>query len=249
MNILLVVHQHLDPNAGASGATLRLGQQYQQQGHDVQYYSFDNLPRKLAKLQNGKVSELTKAVIFPEFVAGHLLKLTQKQSIDVVNASTGDAWLWGKVPWSQGKKRPLLVTQSHGLEHIEHLKHIEAAKRGNLRLDWKYPIYNGGFRLWEVHTSMRYSDLVFLLNREEFDYAVEDLRLPPEKAHVFPNGISDDFLNLPFEKTCPSTNETINIAQIGSYIPRKGIEYSAPALNAILLRYPHVRVAFFGTGC
>ena len=38
-------------------------------------------------------------------------------------------------------------------------------------------------------------------------------------------------------------------AQVGNYITRKGIEYGAAALNAIVDRYPQVKVSFLGTGC
>lgn len=41
----------------------------------------------------------------------------------------------------------------------------------------------------------------------------------------------------------------IRIAQVGSYIPRKGIHYGVPALNAILTDYPRIEMSFLGTGC
>lgn len=247
MNILLVIHQHLDPNAGASGATLKLGEEYQRQGHNVQYFSFDDLPLKVARWGNGKASELTKAIIFPWLVASYIIKLTSRENIDVVNASTGDAWLWGKI-FHKRNKAPLLVTQSHGLEHTEHLRYLEASRQGNLTLSWKYPIYNGGLRLWETLTSMRCSDLVFLLNSEESNHVIQNLGIQAERVYVFPNGISDIFLNLPFEPI-PLANEVVSIALVGSYLPRKGIHYSVPALNSILLNYPQIKVSFLGTGC
>ncbi len=47
MNILLVTHTYLDPNSGAAGSTLKLGQEYQKLGHQVTYYSLDNLPKNI----------------------------------------------------------------------------------------------------------------------------------------------------------------------------------------------------------
>lgn len=241
MKILLTIHHELNPNAGAPGVTWQLGQEYRKLGHEVHYYSFDNLPSKLPGLGKG--------VMFPEFVASHIAALSKKQGVDVVDASTGDAWVWAKMRQKAKENCPVLVTRSHGLEHIVHLEHLEEVKQGNDRLSWKYPLYHGGFRLWEVANSLRNADLALLLNRRDLDYAVEKLGVKPEKARIVANGIPEVFLNLTFEPTPAAKDATICIAQVGNYIPRKGVNYGAPALNAILARYPQVKVSFLGTGC
>lgn len=240
MKILLTIHHELNLNAGAPGVTWQLGQEYQKLGHEVQYYTFDNLPRKLPGL--------VEQVMFPEFVASQISALSRKQAVDVVDASTGDAWVWAKMRRRSTDNRPLLVTRSHGLEHIYHIENLEEAKRGNLRLSWKYPLYHGGFRLWEVATSLRCADLALLLNRRDSKYAVEKLEVKPERTRIVANGIPEVFLNLTFEPMPEVGDSTIRIAQVGTYIPRKGIHYSAPALNTILARYPQVKVSFLGTG-
>ena len=236
MNILFTIHHTLDPNAGAAGVTLKLGQEYQKAGHSVSYFSFDNLPSKLP--------EIIKAIIFPYWLAAYLL--TKKQPIDVIDASTGDGWLWGKL-LRRFRPDSTLITRSHGLEHTLNLENLEESARGNLSLSWKYPIYHGGFRLWEVKTSIKHADLTLMLNSRDRDYAQQKLGIAPEKLTIVPNGIPDYLLALPFE---PIVDEDtiIRIAQVGTFIPRKGIKYSIPALNNILSRYPNVEMSFFGTG-
>ncbi len=241
MKILLTIHEKLDPNSGAAGSTFKIGQEYKKLGHETQYYSMDNLPQRLPNL--------AKRVVFPEFVAAHIAEVTKNQEIDVVDASTGDAWFWAKALRNTQKKRPLLVTRSHGLEYMKHLTDVEDARRGNLRLSWKYSLYRGSMQLWESATSLRCADAVFLLNQQEAKYVTEQLGVKPEKVYVFPNGIPEAFLNLPFEPTPVIEDEVIRIAQVSTYIPRKGIQYSVPALNRILTRYPQVKVSFLGTEC
>jgi glycosyltransferase involved in cell wall biosynthesis len=241
MRILLTIHHELDRNAGAPGATWQLGQEYQKLGHEVHYYTFDNLPHKLPAL--------VESIMFPEFVASHISALSRKQAIDVVDASSGDAWVWAKLRRTSEDNCPLLVTRSHGLEHIMHLENLEEARRGNLHLSWKYPLYHGGFRLWEAATSIRYADLVVLLNHRDAEYVVEKLGVNSEQTRIVANGIPEEFLNLPFEPMPQAEDSAIYIAQVGNYITRKGIEYGAVALNAILARYPQVKVSFLGTGC
>jgi glycosyltransferase involved in cell wall biosynthesis len=239
MRILLSIHHVLDPNAGASGVTLKLGEEYQKSGHRVHYFSMDNLPNWLS----GKA----KGVLFPWFLATYIVRLCREQTIDIVDTSTGDAWVWAKIIRILGQNRPILVTRSHGLEHTVDIGLREEAQLGNLDLSWQYKLYSGTFRLWEVKNSLRLADLALLLNRYDLEYAVQKLGVNSARAHVVPNGIPETFLNLPFEPTPISPNSRISIALVASYTSRKGIHYSVPALNTILSRYPQVRVSFLGT--
>jgi glycosyltransferase involved in cell wall biosynthesis len=240
MNIMLAIHHNLDPNAGAPGVTWKLGQEFQKLGHNVDYYSFDNLPSQLP--------EIARSIVFPEFLASHIAALTRRKQIDVIDASTGDTWVWAKLRRNPGN-RPLLVTRSHGLEHVMHQEILAEARQGNLDLSWKYPLYHGGFRLWEVAQSLRSCDLALLLNQYDADYTMHQLGVDPDRVRVVANGIPEEFLNLPIEPTPIDRDGALRIAQVGSYIPRKGIGYGVPAVNQILQQHPQVIMSFVGTGC
>ena len=244
MKILLTIRQKLDPNAGAAGCTLKLGHEYQKQGHEVFFFSFDNLPSYLP--------DLAKEIMFPEFVAAHIAKLVKIECIDVVDGSTGDIWFWAKKNKNSRRskhKSPLLVTRSHGLEHLWHLQDLEDVKLKQLKLSWKYFLYRGSIKLWKVKSSLRHADLVYLLNTQEEKYSIEQLGVEAERIKVFANGIPNSFLNLPFNSTPQGQDSVIRIAQIGTYIPRKGTQYGKSAISNILNRYPQVEICFFGTRC
>lgn len=238
MKILAIIHYPFNRNAGAAGVIWRLGQEYEKLGHQVEYYSFDNLPKQLPNL--------IKRVLFPVFVAYHIRKLAQQQQpIDVVDASTGDTWLWSKIRQNKDYKTPAILVRDHGLEHIEHQEFLKDVKLGKRSMSWKYQLYRGSIRLWEEATALLNADIVMLLNRHALNFAVEKLGLDSKKARLIVNGIPEYLINLPLQPV----KEPIRIAQIGTYIPRKGIQYSVPALNKILDRYPEVEVSFFGTEC
>ena len=237
MKILMIVHYPFNHNAGAAGVIWRLGQEYEKLDHQVEYYSFDNLPQNWPNR--------VKRVIFPLFVADRIRKLAQQQAIDVVDASTGDTWLWSKMLQNKHPKNPAIVVRDHGLEHIEHQEFLEDVKLGKRSMSWKYKLYRGSIRLWEEATALHNADRVMLLNRRALNFAVEELGVALNKARLIVNGIPEYLLNLPLEPV----KEPIRIAQIGTYIPRKGIQYSTPALNKILERHPQVEVSFFGTEC
>ena len=240
MKILLTIHERLTPNAGAAGSTFQLGQNYQLLGHEVSYFSFNDLPQWMP--------DKVKEVVFPEYLAAHLSKCLSQDSIDVVDASTGDIWWWST--FLQGRRRrPLLSTRSHYLEQLIHLDRLEEQRRGTLKLSWQYPLYRGSLQLLEVAKSLRGSDLILLLNRLEADYVTQQLGVPGSRVHIVANGIPESFLGLPLSTITEAEHQTVAIALIGTYITRKGIQYSVPALNNILKRYPEVSVSFLGTGC
>jgi glycosyltransferase involved in cell wall biosynthesis len=240
MNILLSIHHHLDKNTGAPGVVMTLAEEYISRGHTVDVFSFDKLP--------SAIPEKLKAVVYPYFLARYIDK-QRGDGLDVVDASTGDAWFWGKVHPRGSRGRTVLVTHSHGLEHLEHHTTLKEAEKGRIRLSWKYPIYHGGFRLWEVEQSLRVADAAFFLNREEMTFAVEELGISERDSRLIPNGIHDYLLGQTLSATPRSADEPVRIAQIGSYIDRKGIAYGKETLLELLEKYQNVEVGFFGTGC
>ncbi|MEO0406180.1 MAG: glycosyltransferase family 4 protein [Cyanobacteria bacterium P01_A01_bin.135] len=243
MKILLTIHEAFLPDSGSAGSTFRLGEAYRRLGHDVTFFSLDDMP---------KLQRQAKRFVFPEFVAARVASLQGRGAIDVVDSAPGDNWLCGLTQqlscrFPQQRQRPAIITRSHGLQHLEHLWSLEEARQGRLHLSWFYSLYRGGYLLWEVANSLRYADRAFFLNQKEADYACAHLQVRPERIRIFPNGIPEGFVGLPLSPL-PPPDAPVRIAQIGTYIQRKGIEYSVPALKTILKHYPQVELSFVGTG-
>jgi glycosyltransferase involved in cell wall biosynthesis len=238
MRIVLTIHHPLEPDSGAAGTTLDLARAYEARGHEVDVLSHDDLPRRLPN--RGREAS------FPLLVAAKLRRLCSRGRIDVIDASTADAWLWGRL--RRGfDRRPVLVARSHGLEHAAHAQRLDDAAAGRLELSWRYPLYWGGLHLWEVGTSLRVSDLSLFLNGADREYAVSELGVEPAAAHVVHNAIADHFLGRTLEPA--RAGDGLRIAHVGSYIQRKGIAYTSAALRAALERHPDLSVSFLGTGC
>lgn len=238
MKIELIVHHELDLNSGAPGGIHQICLRYRDAGHDATLYSYSDLPRFLSPQQ--------KQLLFPLFVALHLARAVRSRRVDVIDASTADAWLWSIL--DPARRRVLLVVTSNGLEHSAVAARHESARRGELHLSWKYPIYYGGLHLREVEASLRRSDLVFLLNRRDRDYAVRELGVDERRIRLVANGIREALVGLPMTPTPLGPQDPIRLAQVGSYLRQKGVHHGAAALTAILRRYPAASVGFFGTG-
>jgi glycosyltransferase involved in cell wall biosynthesis len=164
---------------------------------------------------------------------------------DIFDVSPGDGifvWFFRHMAM---RGTPLLVARSHGLEHVMHESYLAEAKAGRLKLSWKYPIYHGGLRLWQVKQFLKRADMALFLNAYDRDYAIEKLGVRPEAAEIVDNGIPDVFLGQVVSFEPPAD---IKIALVGSFLQRKGIDYSVPALNNLLAKHDRLLVTFFGTG-
>ncbi len=234
MRILLSIHHELDADSGAPGATMALGTGLTALGHEVSYLSFDDMP--------GPPPFMAASIAYPYFAAAKLAAAAKR--FDVVDASTGDAWVWGRL--DRRAARPLLATRSHGLEHHFQEREVERAEREGRKLSWRYPLYWGGWRLREVAASLRASDLVFALSEAERDYMVERLGIEAERVRVTANGVPDSFLER-VAAAGPNPGGPA-IAMLGAHRAAKGIDYGAEALATALQADPQLQVSFFGTG-
>jgi glycosyltransferase involved in cell wall biosynthesis len=235
LRILLSIHHELKPNTGAPGSTIALGKAFRAFGHEVRYLSFDDMP--------GWLPERAAVLAFPHFAAAGI-RHEARRGLDVVDASTGDAWVWASL--TRNVRRPLLVTRTHGLEHLAVERMIEHAKRDGRRHRLRYHLYHGGWRLYEVARSLRVADLVLVLNEEERAYMIERLGIAPDRIRFTANGVPDWYL-----KAARSTNVIAGntaIASVGAYRPMKGVEYGSGALVSVMNAHPELTVSFVGTG-
>ncbi len=233
MRIAMIASCPYDPNQGVCGATLGVANGMRGLGATVDTYFMDHYQL----FAGGRVDR----VLFPWFVAMNRRLLAL---YDVLDIASGDAWVLAPI-----LRKPLLVVRSHGLEHIAHKERLMEPSAQYRRLGWHYHIYGGAYRLWEVGLSLRSAEIAVFLNNMDKAYATSTLGVDPGRSYVVPNGLDDAFIGRPMNACRLSSHDGVGIAIIGSYINRKGIQYSVPALEAILRKYSWVKVGFFGTGC
>ena len=239
LRVHFVVHHHRDRAAGASGATLALGDALETLGCHVSYYFFDDA------FGAESSSEVWRMVRFPWHVARHLSDAAA--SVDIVDATSGDAWVW---TWRgrPGGRTAALVTRAHGLEHVTSLDLRRRARARTLALSWKYPVYHGGYRLWEVRRSMTCADGQIFLNQADQEYAMSRLGVGAATSIVLPNGVPDRLLDL--SRVTPGANASspIALAFVGSWIPRKGSSAVAEMASVLHSRGLSFSLRLLGTG-
>jgi glycosyltransferase involved in cell wall biosynthesis len=241
MKILFSIHHEIGGDAGAPGVTLRLAKALEARGHQVTIRSYSDSPHI------GWVRTLG----FPFALFKHVW---QHPEYDVLDLSSGDGWVINLFKhffgWRAGQRS---FTRSHGLEHTVDQFERKQAKTSGIPLSWKYPIYHGGFRLWECKQSFVWANGSLMLNKYDADVLNQRFGIAPSKIFRVPNAADDIFLSnaARLKSAAPpsaQTVETFGIAYVGSWLERKGVRYLAQALNEILGRHPQVHVGLFGTG-
>lgn len=238
LRVLFVVHHRMHHAAGVTGATLALGAALEQRGHRVSYFGFDDAFGSRAG------ADIPEMLRFPWYVARHLMR--NAASYDVIDATTGDAWVWCSLG-RRGGGRTALVTRSHGLEHVLVADLRRRAAIGQVRLSRKYPLYHGGFRLWEVARSLRGADAQVFLNEADCEHAVHALGVTADTTVVMPNGLPERMLvSEPSGKIAREPG--IALAFIGSWIPRKGTKAVVDMARALTTRNLPFHLRLLGTG-
>jgi glycosyltransferase involved in cell wall biosynthesis len=237
MRILFSMHAEPNPDAGVAGATLRLAEAMRRLGHVVDTLSFGDISG----------SELSKQLKFPWYVSRYLMC---EGDYDVADLTSGDGWPFCALRRARRREqKPLIVCRSHGLEHTMHDVLVSEADTSGNRLSWKYPLYHGGYRLWECGTAFRSSDIALFLNDYDRSMSIARLGVTPERALKVSNGIADHFIETATSLIKGGVNEpACAVAFIGSAVRRKGIDYLCLAMIEALGREPNLLLGLFGVG-
>ncbi len=128
-----------------------------------------------------------------------------------------------------------LVTRSNGLERLASDQLRQDAAAGTATLSWRYPLYHGGFRLWEVDRSLTRADGCVVVNDDEVRYVTDRLGIAPERVGRIEHGLDQTFLANAQKRTLNAggIDTPIRLCWIGSWLHRKGADLLGPALAAL----------------
>lgn len=235
MRILMTIHHPLDPNSGAPGVTLAIARALEQSGCTVDLYSFD-------EAFGNRRASLAQSIGFPARVAMHLARAGG--AYDIVDASSGDAWLWAAAGRPGAATSGALVTRSHGLEHTADRVRRQEARSQGAPLRRRYYVYHGGFRLWEVKRSLQLADHVILLNETDLRIARAELGVAASRSTIVPHGASTAFFDRPIDD---HAGAPIRLAFVGSWIERKGIATLVNVMEALIDAGTAAQLLLLGT--
>jgi glycosyltransferase involved in cell wall biosynthesis len=236
LRVLLATHHFLDPDT--QGVTLALGQALEALGCGVDHFSYDEV------FPGGRESAWN-LLRFPWMLAVHLRR--RASGYDVLDITTGDSWPWARAGRPGAAPRHALITRSHGLEHTYSERLQEDARQGFYPLSWKYPLYHGGFRLWEVRQSLQLADHAVLLNARDAVYARDTLHIPHSRLSIIPNGLTVAFQAAPIAQPGPE-REPLGLAFVGTWMRPKGTAELVAAATRLHAEGLPFTLTLLGTG-
>ena len=239
VRILLTIHHALDANTGAPGVTVQLAAALEALGHEAQVYSWSDLPATLGAR--------TAEASFPAWASARIRRAA-REGVDVVDASTCDAWPWllARRALRADRRGPAIVTRTHGLEHTFREARTAAARQHGVRIGPLERGYHGFWRLREAELTLRLADAALFLNAADRDRAVRELAVPSARAHIVANGIPDDFATLP--PPVRRDGAPLRLVQLGNWDPQKGIAATAEAVGGLLAAQPGAELLVLGSG-
>jgi glycosyltransferase involved in cell wall biosynthesis len=230
MKVLFAQPYPRDVTLGSPKLFLRLGAALSALGHDVEYVFLSDLPAPLRR-------QRLLYVAFPLYVAAR----AADAGYDLLHVASGDAFLAAAVGRLLRRKRPQVVNQVLGLEHL-HWEQLQGARRqGEEHVSLRHSLWFGGLRLAEVEASIRFSRHVFCLCDQDRASIVAHGWRAAGGVTIVPPGVDTAYLQAP-----PARLDSQTILFLGSWTFRKGIRNLVAAFARVVEQVPGARLVVAG---
>lgn len=193
------------------------------------------------------------AIQFPWKVRRYLSE--NQAQYDVIDAMTGDlAWIASSNRnIARSHVFPVLITRSHGLEHVWLDSVREEIRRSNVSRNPVFGLYQFHYRLREVRRSLCMSDGIIFLNHGDVDYAVKRLDIDRGHCAVIGNAVVDELRTIQHHST--KNHQHIDIVFLGAVRTdsstqrvQKGHHYIFNMLRQLIKEDPRIKISFLGSG-
>lgn len=230
LRVLLATAHPRDLTLGSPKYVLRLGSALEELGHKVDYLFVEDVPNWLRdrRLLYGS---------FPAQVARHALRGRH----DVIHVASGDSAAIGPLALAYKRRPWVLINQVLGMEHLHWKELKQFSEDGGGRLTLRHRLLYGGVRLRQVEVSIRSSDAVMCLCRQDEQFILDRGWRPPERVAVVPPGVDQIFLDSSRANLLSPT-----IFFLGTWTPRKGVVELVDAFARVVAKIPAARLVVAG---
>jgi glycosyltransferase involved in cell wall biosynthesis len=236
LRILVAQNVQHHRRAGMSRMLGFLHDQVERDGHSVEYFSADQVPRTL----NSKFARFA----FPWLVWRHAVKEALcGKPYDAINVHepSGTFLALGK----KAAGNPLLMVTSHGAEERAWAVTLKDAELGRDSLSLKTRIWHPLTLLPQARITLRKADHVFCLNEEDRAFLGQKYHFPLERVtRLFP-AADRSYLEVSSRRDYAHHDR---ILVFGTWLPRKGVVDIVAAFGTLVARQPRLKLALMGTG-
>ncbi|HST63145.1 MAG TPA: glycosyltransferase family 4 protein [Longimicrobium sp.] len=239
MRILLVGDYPADATLGSAKVYYKLREEFAALGHDCDVLLGPDIA---ARPENWRVRQ----TISP-WLADVAIRRTirARGPYDVVDVASAEGMAFAARRRMGFAREPVIISRSHGLEHLNYRRTLDDAADGLLHKPWTRRLWYPGVRLPQVAAAARLADALIVLNPADRAFAVDAGWQRPEHVHVVPHGVSARFLaDAPAEDAVRGGG----VLFCGSWDNVKGAPYLARALALLAAEGDAPRLTILGPG-
>jgi glycosyltransferase involved in cell wall biosynthesis len=234
LKILYVGNFPNDIRFGSSKIPLCIGEALIRRGHSVDFVFEDP--------QSWPGNRGLRSYLFPFMATARILRLLQVHHYDVSELLDWDAYIFARINHLLPReRRPVVLMRSMGLSRRVWQNELENSRLGFEKVKLYSRILYPLIRLPTADLSARWVDHVIVMNTEDRDILVNRGVVTADKVSVIPCGVSEKFFvprNHPFQH---------RLLFVGSWLPKKGINYLVPAFERLADEYPEITFTICGS--
>jgi len=206
-------------------------------GHTVEFFAAEELPRRLG----GRLARFA----FPLLALKHARAAARAgRPYDVVNVHEPSSAALASFKQLAGN--PFVAVTTHGVEERGWGIEKEDARLGRVRIRWRKRIAYPLTGLSQCRLGLRRADHVFCLNDEDEHYLQDRYHIPAEQVtRLFPAA------DPAYAAVYPGRDHGAAAARLlwfGTWLPRKGTADLAAAFTALVPQFPDLSLDVMGAG-
>ncbi|HEX2210347.1 MAG TPA: glycosyltransferase family 4 protein [Longimicrobium sp.] len=239
MRILLVGDYPADPRLGSAKVCYKLREEFAALGHRCDLLMG---PEIAERPTNWRVRQ----TISP-WLADRAIRraFRERGPYDVVDVASAEGMVFAARRRAGFAREPVIISRSHGLEHLNYRRTLEDAADGLIDKPWTRRVYYPVVRLPQVAAAARLADAMIVLNPGDQRFTVDAGWKPAERVHVVPHGVSARFLD---DAPPPDAPRGGGVLFCGSWDNVKGAPYLARAMSLLAASGDAPRLTVLGPG-
>jgi glycosyltransferase involved in cell wall biosynthesis len=239
MRILLVGDYPADPTLGSAKVYYKLREEFAALGHECDLLMGPDIAERPT---NWRVRQ----TISP-WLADRAIRraFRQRGPYDVVDVASAEGMVFAARRRAGFGDRPVIVSRSHGLEHLNYRRTLDDAADGLIDKPWTRRLYYPVVRLPQVAAAARLADAMIVLNPGDQRFAVDAGWKPAGRVHIVPHGVSARFLA---SAPPPDAPRGGGVLFCGSWDNVKGAPYLARAMAQLAVSGDAPRLTILGPG-
>lgn len=240
MKILLVGDYPDDPRLGSAKVYHKLREELVELGHRCDVLLSPALGARPA-------SPRVRWAVGPMLASRAVRRAFRENgAYDVVDVASAEGAMLGLRRTLGAYRATMLVSRSHGIEHLNFRRMIDDHEWGLHAKPWYRRLWYPAARMSQVAVAARLCDRMIVLNESERDFVVANGWKGAGKVDVVPHGVSSRFLD---DAPPPDAERGRGLLFCGSWDVVKGVGYLARAMELLADTGDAPHLTVLGPGC